>query len=348
MTNISERSKVIRVGIVGAGLIGTKRAKVIAEDPDSELVAVSDLDPQKDQALEKYGATDLRLYSDWQDLVDDDGVEVVIAATPNVCLAPVTVAAAKAKKHVLCEKPLGRNPSEASAMVEAAEQNSVLLKVGFNHRYHPAYRKLVELYNEGGIGDLYFIRARYGHGARPGFENEWRADLELAGGGELLDQGVHIIDLARNLMGEFTEVFGIASTFDWDIAPLEDNGFALLRDSNGRILSMHASWTQWRSLFSFEVFGSKGYLVMDGLGGSYGTETLRFGHRRPESGPPDEDTFVFEGPDDSFKREWDDFAAAIVTGVPYQATGRDGLRAMELIYAIYQSSRTGRRVTGGW
>lgn len=338
----------IKVGIVGAGLIGTKRAKVISEDPNSELVAVSDVDVQKAQALKKYGRAGLRLYRDWQELVDDDSVEVVIAATPNAFLAPVSIASAQAKKHVLSEKPLGRNPDEASMMVKAAEENDVLLKVGFNHRYHPAYRKLMELHNDGRIGDLYFIRARYGHGARPGFEKEWRANPELAGGGELLDQGIHLIDLARNLIGEFTEVFGFVSTFDWNIAPLEDNGFALLKNLRGQIFSLHASWTQWKNLFSFEVFGSKGYLIIDGLGGSYGTETLRFGRRRPESGPPDEDTFVFDGSDDSFKLEWADFTNAIMTGTPYQATGKDGLQAMKLVYAIYESNRTGRKVVGKW
>lgn len=339
----------IKVGIVGAGLIGTKRAKIIFEDSNSELVAVSDVDLQKAKALEKYSRNRLRTYNNWQDMVRDESVETVIVSTPNAFLAPVAIAASKEKKHILSEKPLGRNPIEASMMVKAAEENGVLLKVGFNHRYHPAYRRLIKLYKQGEIGDLYFIRARYGHGARPGFEREWRANPELAGGGELLDQGIHLMDLARNMMGKFTEVFGFVSTFDWDIEPLEDNGFALIKNSRGQIFSLHASWTQWNNLFSFEVYGSKGYLKMEGLGGSYGTETLRVGWRRPESGPPEEDIYVYAGSDESFKLEWEDFTKAIIKGAPYNdGTSLDGLQAVKLVYAIYESSRTGKKIVGEW
>ncbi|MBD3182917.1 hypothetical protein GF312_11540 [Candidatus Poribacteria bacterium] len=343
----------INVGIVGAGLIGTKRAKVISEDVNSQLVAVSDINIEKAKALEQYckikdNGCQYRVYQDWQKMLDDENIDVIIASTPNCLLAPVTIAAAESGKHVLSEKPLGRNPEEASKMVDASEKNNVLLRVGFNHRYHPAYRKLVEFYQKGEIGDIYFIRARYGHGARPGFEKEWRANPEIAGGGELLDQGVHIIDLARNLMGCFTEVFGFVSTFDWNINPLEDNGFALLKNSEGKVFSMHASWTQWNNLFSFEVYGSKGFLKMEGLGRSYGTETLRIGWRKPESGPPDEDLLVFNGTDQSFKLEWQDFIKSIITGSPNKVTGNDGLQAVRLVYAIYESSKTGRKVTGKW
>ena len=280
----------------------------------------------------------------YEDVVTKTSIDLVIIATVNKFLTPICVAALNDKKHVLAEKPLGRDPPESIQMLKAAEENNVLLKVGFNHRYHPAYRKLVELYQADGIGEIFYIRSCYGHGGRPGYEVEWRGDKELAGGGELLDQGIHIIDLARNLIGDFVEVFGYAQRYFWEIDPLEDNGFALLKNAKGQVLSMHASWTQWKNLFRFEVFGQKGYLIIDGLGGSYGTETLRCGVRRPESGPPDEIVYHFDDTGESWNMEWRDFITAITTGSTYQATGFDGYQAVRTVHAIYESSKTGQKV----
>ena len=180
------------------------------------------------------------------------------------------------------------------------DQAGVILKTGFNHRHHPAIWRAHELCAEGAIGPLMFIRAVYGHGGRPGYDKEWRADADLSGGGELLDQGVHIVDLCRWFLGDFAEVFGSTATYFWDlghfesagrdspraangqsVAPssisLEDNAFALLRTADGRVAQFHTSWTQWKNRFSFEVFGRDGYLRVEGLGGSYGVERLEVG-----------------------------------------------------------------------
>jgi len=332
----------LNVGIVGTGAIGSKRAKVVSEHAESKLSIVCDLDENRAETV-------ANLYNcewtkDWQNVVKNASIDVVIIAVITKALLPICVSALNSKKHVLAEKPLGRNPYEAISMVEAAYTNNVLLKVGFNHRYHPAYRKLVELYKDGQIGEIFYVRSCYGHGGRPGYEKEWRGDKESAGGGELLDQGVHIVDLARNLIDDFVEVFGYAQRYFWEIEPLEDNGFALLRNAKGQLLSLHASWTQWKNLFRFEVFGSKGYLIINGLGGSYGAETLILGKRRPESGPPDETVYAFAGSDESWSIEWQDFANAIVTGAQYQATGMDGYQAVKTINAIYESSKTGSKV----
>ena len=137
---------------------------------------------------------------------------------------------------------------------------------------------------------------------------------------------------------------GYTQRYFWEIDPLEDNGFALLKNVKGQVLSMHASCTQWKNLFRFEVFGRKGYLIIDGLGGSYGTETLQFGVRRPESGPPDETVHHFDETDKSWNMEWHDFTTSITTGSKYQATGLDGYQAVRIVHAIYESSRTGKKV----
>jgi predicted dehydrogenase len=347
----------MRVGIVGCGLIGRRRAAV-AQELGDHVVAVADIDAARAQQVAQ--ENDCAWTTDWQEVVARGDVDVVVVSTVNKVLAPVTIAAAQSGKHVLCEKPLGRNADEAQQMVEAAQKAGVVLKTGFNHRHHSAIWKAHELCAQGAIGPLMFIRAVYGHGGRPGYDKEWRANPDLAGGGELLDQGVHIVDLCRWFMGDFVEAIGFTSTYFWDLGhlseadlnpqfairnlQLEDNAFALLRTVDGRAAQFHTSWTQWKNRFSFELFGHDGYVRVEGLGGSYGVETLTVGHRRPESGPPIEERFEFSGPDQSWQAEWREFTSAICENRQPLANGEDGLETMRLIAAIYESARSGQVV----
>jgi predicted dehydrogenase len=231
----------MRVGIIGCGLIGTRRAKV-ALDSGDEVIVVADL--AEDRAAAVAAATGSRWTASWREVVSRDDLDVVVVSTSNDLLAEASIAALDSGKHVLCEKPLGRNAAEAAAIVRAAETAGRLLKVGFNHRHHPAIAAARELVGQGSIGDVFAIRALYGHGGRAGYEREWRADPARSGGGELLDQGVHIVDLTRWFIGEIDQAQGYVGTFHWPIQPVEDNAFALLRASSGGIVSFHTSWTQ--------------------------------------------------------------------------------------------------------
>jgi predicted dehydrogenase len=282
--------------------------------------------------------------ADWQSVVENDNVDAVVIATPNKFAKPVAVAAAAHHKHVLCEKPLGRNVSEAVAINAAAAASGVVLKTGFNHRHHAGIRRGHALVLNGAIGKPFFVRCTYGHGGRRGYEQEWRGNAELAGGGELLDQGVHVVDLARWFLGEFTEVTGFVAQWFWPIQPLEDNAFALMRTATGQIAALHTSWTQWKNQFTFEVFGADGYVRMEGLGGSYGIERLTIGRRKPDSGPPDEDVQEFSGPDDSWHLEWNEFVDAIHDRREPLGNGRDGVEALRLIEAVYRASSGGKLV----
>ncbi|MFH1029408.1 MAG: Gfo/Idh/MocA family oxidoreductase [Pseudomonadota bacterium] len=209
----------MRIGIVGCGLIGKRRAQISHQSPGDEVVIVADVDESRARAL----AEEIHCPStaDWQAVVQRDDLEAIVVATPNKYLMPVTVAALKTGKHVLCEKPPGRNFSETEEMVAAAKEAGKVLKVGFNHRHHPAIWKAHEICERGEIGPLMFIRAVYGHGGRPGYDKEWRGDADLAGGGELLDQGVHLVDLCRWFLGDFREVSGFTNTYFWDLGYFE-------------------------------------------------------------------------------------------------------------------------------
>ena len=239
---------------------------------------------------------------------------------------------------MLVEKPMGCNIDEARKMTAAALKSGRHLKVGFNHRYHPAILRAHEIYNAGGIGAAINVRARYGHGGRPGYEREWRAKPELAGGGELTDQGVHLLDLFHWFLGMPVDVFTYLQTTVWRIEPLEDNGFALLRFSDGAIASMHSSWTQWKNLFSFELTGNAGALVVEGLGGTYGPERLIVVKRRLEGGVPEVREEQFGSEDLSWQAEWADFIAAL-NGADYYGTPKDGVAVMATLEALYSSAQ---------
>src|SRR5205814_8242217 len=196
-----------------------------------------------------------------------------------------------------------------------AERNGVCVQVGFSHRYHPALQQARRLRDSGTLGALMYIRARYGHGGRPGYDKEWRARPELAGGGELLDQGVHLIDLSRWFLGEFVDVEGHIDTFFWNM-PVEDNGFLCLKTACGQVAWLHASCTEWKNLFCFEVFGRDGKLQIDGLGGSYGVERLSHYRMLPQMGPPETTIWEYPGEDRSWHAEFAQFTSAVKGGIP--------------------------------
>jgi len=197
--------------------------------------------------------------------------------------------------------------------------------------------KARELIKEGSIGELMFVRARYGHGGRKGYEKEWRSIPEIVGGGEVLDQGIHIIDLSRVFLGEFNQVMGIVDTMFWDRKP-EDNGFMILRTPQGKIAQLSASCTQWKNLFSFEIFGETGQINIDGLGRSYGIETLTLYKMKPEMGIPDKFVYEFPGEDNSWQLELENLINSIENGTPLDGDLEDSVKAMDIVYSLYDWS----------
>jgi predicted dehydrogenase len=282
---------------------------------------------------------------DWRRVVERPDIDIVVVSTPNGILADVVTAALGAGKHVLMEKPMGRNLAEAERIFAAAESSGCVLHVGFNHRFHPAVRRAAGLVHNGAIGRLITIRARYGHGGRPGLEREWRSDPVQAGGGELIDQGVHLADLVHWIAGVPQTAFGVVQTAVWPIGPLEDNAYALLRYAGGPVAQLHVSMTQWKNLFSLEVYGEAGAVIVEGLGGSYGVERLIRMERAFAGGAPTVHEERFEGEDLSWSNEWDSFLNRIETGHGNDGLPQDGLIAMRMVDAIYRSARGGCAVT---
>ena len=219
----------------------------------------------------------------------------------------------------------------------AARHSGALVRVGFNHRYHRAFQEARRLVDAGELGELMFIRARYGHGGRIGYDREWRAKPELSGGGELIDQGVHLIDLARWFLGDFKTVAGYAGTWYWDM-PVDDNGFLLLRTDNNKVAFLHASCTEWKNTFSFELYGRLGKIDINGLGGSYGVERIAFYRMLPEMGPPE--TVIKEYPmqDNSWDIEMAEFLEDIRQNRMPDPGLTDAQAALQVVEHIYKGA----------
>jgi predicted dehydrogenase len=320
---------------VGCGLIGQKRARSFKDR--HTLTVASDIVRSRAENLASQWRS-ARAVTDWRSAVEAPDVDAVIVATTNDCLAPVALAAIEAGRPVIVEKPAAREERELDPMIERARRNRVYAQVGFNHRYHPGFQKAREIFDSGALGELMFIRARYGHGGRVGYDREWRANPEIAGGGELLDQGVHLVDLARWFLGDFTNVEGCAATFFWDM-PVEDNGFLLLRTAQNRVAWLHASCTEWKNLFSFEIYGRQGKLHIEGLGGSYGVERLAHYHMLPEMGPPETTIWEYPGEDRSWEYELTDFENGVAGRCCSAPRLEDAAAALRVVEQIYRSSR---------
>jgi predicted dehydrogenase len=330
----SKASKKLNLGvaIIGCGLIGRKRARALGP---ARLVVCVDTVAQRAESLaaELPGAA---AASDWREAIGHPEVDIVVVATTNDLLAPITLAAVQAGRHVLVEKPAACSCAELEPVIRAARRIGSLVRVGFNHRYHPALRKAHELFEAGALGEMMFVRGCYGHGGRIGYEKEWRANPTLSGGGETIDQGVHLIDLARWFLGDFSEVSGFAHTYYWNM-PVDDNGFMMLKTPRHQVAFLHVSCTEWKNLFSLEVYGKAAKLHIKGLGGSYGVERLAYYKMLPQMGPPETTIWEYPMGDNSWELEFAEFLEDIRLGRKPAASLEDARAALEVVEKIYKA-----------
>jgi predicted dehydrogenase len=298
----------LRVAIVGCGLIGTKRAQALRSD--DELLACYDVSEPATRALAK--SHGCRVCTTLQELLDLRP-QVVIVATAHSWLAELAERALSAGAHVLVEKPAGMSSAEIDRMIAHGQRVGRLVKVGFNHRFYPALIRAAAEVHSGRHGELMHLRARYGHGGRSGYEREWRTDPTRSGGGELVDQGIHLLDITHWLAGPLPLHAALLRTQFWNI-PVEDNAALILGDGHARSgpwAMLHVSWTEWKNLFSLEIYCQAAKIQVDGLAGSYGSQQLRIYRMGPELGPPLLEEILYPDEDPSWRAEWEHFAAVL-------------------------------------
>lgn len=319
----------MRIGLIGCGLISNKRAAVIP--PEHQIKIAADIDlPRAQSFAQKFNTSSTQA---WQKVIDAD-VDLIMIATPHDQLAKITLAALEAKKHVLVEKPAGMTAAELQPIIHVADKNQKFVKVGFNHRFHPALMKAHHIVQNGEIGPLLYIRGIYGHGGRLGYEKEWRCQPHISGGGELIDQGSHLIDLSRWFLGDLTLHYAATPTYYWNI-PVEDNCFLALQSSTQQMAWLHASWMEWKNQFVYEIYGRDGKLRIEGLGGSYGVERLTLYRMLPTMGPPETTCWEFPFTDRSWELEYQDFIQAIAQNRQPNGNIHDAFAMLKIIDSAY-------------
>ncbi len=343
--------KALGVAIVGAGEIGTLRAAAVARIPALRLTHVADVHLQAaERVARRSGAAAV---SDIAAAVRDPGVDLVLVCTPPAAHAPAAFDAIAAGKHVLCEKPLAHQPEEAERLCTAAETRGVLLRTGFNHRFFPAMMLAKQAIEDGRIGEVVSVQARAGHPGGKELGHAWVVDRAVTGGGSLVDNGIHILDLTRFFLGEINAAKGYVANLVWTAPAVEDNGFALFRTATGAVAQVHASWTEWRGYrFSIECVGTRGFVRA-----SYPPMLTVWGTLR---GPGERakkryEIFPLLQVQErlrswrwtivrSFVAELRALVSDLGSGRTSTATGRDGLRALQMAHAVYRSSQEGCEV----
>jgi len=324
----------LRVGIAGYGVVGKRRRHFIDQHPNLRTVAVCDQSLSESARM----SDGTRCCNSYHQLLEES-LDVLFVSLPNYLAPEVTIAGLEQDLHVFCEKPPGRDVADIERVIQTERKHpGCLLQYGFNHRYHDSVRQAQKLIQSGELGKIVNLRGVYGKSKIIPFSGGWRAERRQAGGGILLDQGIHMVDLLRFFCGEFPEVKSYISSGYWN-HDVEDNAYALLQDSCGRIAMLHSSATQWQHRFALEIALTEGYLELRGLlsgSKSYGEEKLVIGRRdESDTGTTQEETITYLE-DHSWRDEINEFGDALCNeGAILSGNSADALATMKLVYRIY-------------
>jgi len=328
----------IRAAIIGMGRMGRTRYNYSKAHGGIEIVGICDV---HDENLIQY---DEPKFSDWKECIDSCRPDAVFVCTFNAFIPDIVCYALDNGINVFSEKPPGRNLQDALRMRNTHEQHpDLVLKFGFNHRYHNSVIEAKALIDSGLIGDVVCARGVYGKAGTPNFASEWRNDVSMSGGGILLDQGIHMLDLLRYFVGDFTKIKSSVDTLVWKDIPTEDTAFAILENDRGQVASLHSSALQWRHKFDLDIICTNGFVALNGLltsTNSYGEERMTYYKKDLYAtsgmlGKPTEHTLCFDS-DQSWAYEIAEFYDAVAKGRPVlQGTADDAVEVMRLIEQIY-------------
>ena len=324
----------LRFGIIGYGKMGRTRHIAIKEVGKVELIAVSEPD--------LHDMVDDVPNLSHEEIIAHPDIDAIIICTPNYLNKDLTIRSLNAGKHVFCEKPPAFTEDEVIEIKKAEEGSGKKLMYGFNHRHHDSVIRMKQIVDSNEFGKIVWMRGRYGKSVTEDYYDNWRAKKELAGGGILIDQGIHMLDLFLHLAGDFDRVKAEVSNLYWNLE-VEDNAFVILRNTvTGIDASLHSTMSQWRHLFSLEVFMEKGYMVLNGLitsSMSYGEEILSTAKNRsaaPAATWKDEVKTQYID-DHSWRYEMEHFLDAIENDTNIQiGNSSDAQKLMRIIDKIYK------------
>lgn len=334
----------LRVGIAGYGIVGRKRHQFIDEHPDLQVVGACD----QTFSPEQTEVNGIPCFTTVDQLMQAVELDMLFVCLSNDVAAETTIKGLKANLHVFCEKPPGRNVAEIKQVREVEKQYPHLkLKYGFNHRYHDSVRDALKIVESKELGNVINMRAVYGKSRIITFnQTDWRTKRELAGGGVLLDQGIHMVDIMRLFGGQFNEVFSFVNNSFWN-HDVEDNAYALMKSDEGIVAMLHSSATEWRHRFRLEITLEKGCVNLGGIlsgSKSYGAETLTVvTAAEGDNGDPKEVTTRYNS-DPSWYDEICDFSDAVLTDRPItNGSSKDALDTMQLVFRIYCADESWRQ-----
>ena len=322
--------KELGFGVVGLGVMGQRRISVLQKLQGVVIRAVCDTDPAKVRVMGK--ELGCRYFEQYRDMLNED-IDCVVVCLPNYLHYDASISFLRAGKNVMCEKPLAIAPSQAWDMVRTAKAHGVYLKTAANHRYMPNIVKAHEIVSSGGIGRPLFFRGFIGHKGQR-FSSNWFLNPQMSGGGTLMDNGCHLLDLSRWFVGDAVECMGYVATLHLQIAPLEDNAFATIKTNNNAFVMISSSWTEWFGYLYFEIYGGEGFVIVDCR---YGNR-ITYGRRYEDHVKAYDFTDL---PQQSYRLEMSELVSNLREHKPLSPSGEDGAKALEMIHAIYESSRTG-------
>tara|TARA_A100001011_G_scaffold397760_1_gene499826 strand:+ start:559 stop:1542 length:984 start_codon:yes stop_codon:yes gene_type:complete len=326
--------KKLKVALIGCGIVGLRRVKYF----DKKFSLVACADSRINYLKKKFSSKNLFLTKDWKKILTIKDLDAVFIATYHSLQSEIIKTFIKKKIHIFCEKPGGTSFLETSKLLNLTKNNKNLcLKIGFNHRFHPSFILAKKIIKKKQIGEIMYIRAVYGHGGRKNYHKEWRFNKKLSGGGELIDKGSHLIDLSRLFLGNLKVHSSFTPRYFWKIK-LEDNCFIALKNNKNNFSYLHASSTEWKNKFLFEIFCKYGKIEISGLGKSYGKEKLILYKMKKNMGIPDKKQYVFSQfeSDSSWKTEIDDFYNCIIKSNQCNPSLIDVYKNLKIIDKIYK------------
>ena len=318
------------IAIIGCGLIGNKRFKNLPNN--FKLIACSDTNLKNVYKLSKNKK--IKKFKKWKKIFDLKNLDAVIISTYHNSLSKILSYSVKKNINSFVEKPAGTEPSSILKIIKLNKKNKVKIRVGFNHRFHPAIFKAKEIINKGFLGKIMYIRSVYGHGGRLNYNKEWRFNKKLSGGGELIDKGSHLIDLCHYFLGDLKIVASDLNTFFWNTR-LEDNCFLILKNHKSNKAFLHSSCTEWKNKFIFEIFCKYGKIEINGLGKSYGIEKLILYKMKKKMGKPSKKIWSFKK-DISWKSEMYEFYKDIRFNRNSNPGLKEALKKINIINKIYK------------
>lgn len=320
--------------LVGAGRMGARWAKIFSTNKAVRLVLVVDPDQRAGKKIAQTRAADYAV-SFTKQILDAHAIDAVFVVTPHSYLYPNARRALLAGRHVFVEKPGSKTSRELRSLHELAKKRKQALMVGFNYRYFDGVSRAKKLVDSGRIGKVLSVSIRHGHAGRVGYEKEWRMNKRLAGGGVLMDQGVHALDLVHWFLGgKITHVAGVMSNQYWK-SNVEDNALVALKSDSGAIGSVYASVTEWKPVFIMEILGAKGYCIVNGVGRKYGGgEKLTIGTLAKNHTVKERTVACNSDPDKCLREELKQFMALALRS---KTNADEALSALKVVEEVYGS-----------